>query len=208
MCVSYTETTVICWFVWTTFLHPRDKATQPREMPRFVTTQIYRFCGSENFNLVIPQRCYLWFIHYKSSKHKETQYQPHNISNASPNRELLLASMLMRLNLISRQIWRKLNKFIWAVTTKRGSLNLNKRQMQTACGGWWWRLKTLKEFIGKSFYERNYLLPFSMSDFPQFITTFICCVKQMKQELTSWAHSSLLISIFEISLSRSVWFSC
>ena len=41
--------------------------------------------------------------------------------------------------------------------------------------------------------------PFSRSDFPLFITTFICWVKQMKQELISWAHSSLLISIFEIS---------
>ena len=40
-----------------------------------------------------------------------------------------------------------------------------------------------------------------MSDFLPFITTFICCVKQMKQELISSAHSSLLISIFEISKS-------
>ena len=48
---------------------------------------------------------------------------------------------------------------------------------------------------------------------PQVITTFICCVQQMKQELISWAHSSLLISIFEnfkdwITFhSESRWFS-
>ena len=77
----------------------------------------------------------------------------------------------------------------------------NKRQLQTACGCWWWKLKALKEFIRKSFLleNRTTCLPFRMSDFPQFIIIFICCVKQMKQELISWAHSSLLISIFEIS---------
>ena len=49
------------------------------------------------------------------------------------------------------------------------------------------------------FTKETSCLLFSMPDFPQFIITFICCVKQMKQELISWAHSSLLISIFEIS---------
>ena len=32
----------------------------------------------------------------------------------------------------------------------RGSFT-NKRQLQTACGCWWWRLRALKEFIRNSF---------------------------------------------------------
>ena len=89
----------------------------------------------------------------------------------------------------------------------------NKRQLQTACGWWWWRSKALKEFNSKSLSKETTCLLFSMSDFSQFITTFICCVKQMKQELISWAHSSLLISNFRnfedwiTFRSESRWFS-
>ena len=60
----------------------------------------------------------------------------------------------------------------------------------------WWHWKNLLEI---RFAKETTCLLFSMSDFPQFIFTFICCVKQMKPELISWAHSSLFISIFEIS---------
>ena len=56
-----------------------------------------------------------------------------------------------------------------------------------------------KNLLEIHFAKETTCLLFSMIDFPQFIITFICCVKQMKQELISWAHSSLLISIFEIS---------
>ena len=55
-----------------------------------------------------------------------------------------------------------------------------------------------KNLLENCFSKKTCLL-FSMSDYLQFITTFICCVKQMKQEMISWAHSSLLISIFKIS---------
>ena len=42
-----------------------------------------------------------------------------------------------------------------------------------------------KNLLENRFTKETTCLPFSMSDFPQFITTFICCVKQMKQQRIS-----------------------
>ena len=42
-----------------------------------------------------------------------------------------------------------------------------------------------KNLLENRFTKETTCLPFSMSDFPQFKTTFICCVKQIKQELIS-----------------------
>ena len=101
----------------------------------------------------------------------------------------------------------------WELRTK-GSCKL-----RVDAGGEDWR--HWKNLLENRFTKETTCLPFSLCDFLQFITTytFICCVKQVKQELISWAHSSLSTSIFEISktgqlfavslvasLSRSVWF--
>ena len=63
---------------------------------------------------------------------------------------------------------------------------------------------------------------FSMSDFPQFITTFICCVKQMRDEIGTDFLSTFFTfdlnfrnfkdwitfrsDILDGSLSRTIWF--
>ena len=70
-------------------------------------------------------------------------------------------------------------------------------KLHVDAGGEDWR--HWKNLLEIRFAKETTCLLFSMSDFPEFIITFICCVKQMKQELISWAHSSLFISIFEIS---------
>ena len=81
-------------------------------------------------------------------------------------------------------------------------------KLRVDAGGEDWR--HWKNLLENRFTKETTCLPFSMSDFPQFITTIICCVKQKKQELISWAHSSLLIfkDLDWITLrSESRWFS-
>ena len=63
-------------------------------------------------------------------------------------------------------------------------------EKQKAVSNCVWMLVVKIEGIERILLENRFAkettcLPFSMSDFPQFMTTFICCVKQMKQELIS-----------------------
>ena len=123
-------------------------------------------------------------------------------------------------------LFNHLEHSIWLLYLKIHGLSRvtkrNKRQLQTACGCWWWRLKALKEFTRNSFCYKNYLFVFQYVWFStiynylhllckkdeigtEFLSTFFTFDLNFRN-FKDWI--TFRSDVLDGSLSRSVWFYC